>query len=492
MPFDLSSLMLFTTEIGVIALSIGALVFDTFVSAKADPSSGGKDNESKDKALGSFAMAGVGLTTALLCIQWGQFGSALSGSFVQDGVSFFFKLLFLLSAFFVLFMARQYRSQIKRGHTEFTLLILFALVGMTFVASANDFLLLFVALETLTVSFYVMTAYLRDKTVSIEAGLKYIILGALSTGIFLFGLSFIYGTTGSTHYGEIRAKLDLMPAVPAAFTFGMVLVTASLCFKIAAVPFHLWAPDVYEGAPTPVTAYLATGSKIAGFAALSRLLLTVFAPTQTHLTFILAILAALTIFYGNLGAIPQINLKRLLGYSSIGHTGYLLIGLAAFSSSGAEAVLIYLLSYVFSTAGVFLVLTTLSRQLKTDEISGLAGLSRRSPVLAAGMLLALLSLAGVPPLAGFFAKFYILWSGTQAGLLWLVAIGAIHVITSLYYTLKIVKVMYLEKPSEDSMLRVSKFQKTMQVVSITGILVLGIFQGPFVRLAELAFKNLIY
>ena len=436
-------------------------------------------------------MAGVALIAAALCFQWNRFGTALGGSFVQDGVSFFFKILFLLATFFILFMVRQYQSQIKRGHAEFTLLILFALVGMTFVASANDFLLFFVALETLTVSLTVMTAYLRDKTASIEAGLKYIILGALSTGVFLYGLSFIYGATGSTSYEAIRARLELLPSVPASFTFGMVLVVASLCFKISAVPFQMWAPDVYEGAPTPVTATLAIASKTAGFAALLRLLLTVFAQSETNLTFLLGILAALSIVYGNLGAIPQTNVKRLLGYSSIGHAGYLLIGLAAFSSSGAEAVLFYLLSYVFSTAGVFLVLVALSRHAKTDEISGLAGLSKRSPILAAGLLLALLSLAGVPPLGGFFAKFYVLWSGVQAGLLWLVVIGALNVITSLYYYLKIVKAMYLEKPLEDTALRVTQAQKAMQYFSIFGILALGIFQGPFVRFAELALKNLV-
>jgi NADH-quinone oxidoreductase subunit N len=268
------------------------------------------------------------------------------------------------------------------------------------------------------------------------------------------------------------------------------LITASLGFKIAAVPFHLWVPDVYQGAPTPVTAYLAIGSKAAGFAAFVRLLLTVFIPVEDKLTIVLSVLAGLTMFYGNLGAIPQTNIKRLLGYSSIGHAGYLLIGLAAFSHSGKEALLFYLLSYLISTAGAFLVIIALSRHLKTEEISEFAGLSQKSPLLAAGMLLSLLSLAGLPPLAGFFAKFYILWASVKAGLLWLAFIGIVNVAPSLYYYLKVVKAMYVDKPGQGAPIRVTLDQKMIQYFCIFGILLLGVYQGPFVKLAEAAFSAL--
>ncbi|MBI3315803.1 MAG: NADH-quinone oxidoreductase subunit N, partial [Candidatus Omnitrophica bacterium] len=267
------------------------------------------------------------------------------------------------------------------------------------------------------------------------------------------------------------------------------LVIASLGFKIAAVPFHLWVPDVYEGATTPLTAYLAIGSKTSGFAALTRLLLTVFFPAMESLSWLFSILAALTILYGNLGAIPQTNLKRLLAYSSIGHAGYLLIGLATFFYSGEEALLYYLSAYLFATAGAFFVLVAMSHHSKTDEISELAGLSERSPLLAAGMLLSLLSLAGIPPLAGFFAKFYLLWSAVKSGMLWLALIGVLNVITSLYYYLKVVKVMYLEKPARGGTLRISNEEKTLQYACILGVLLLGIFQGPFVKFAEMAFSK---
>lgn len=470
---------LFTTEIGLIFLALLSLILDLFLP----------NDEKRGKTLSKIAMAGVALLFVQLLFQWGRFGFSLKETFVQDGVAYFFKILFLLAGFFTLFMAREYQNQLKRGHGEFILLILFGLIGMSFLASANDFLLFFISLETLTVSLYIMTAYLRDQNSSIEAGVKYLVLGALSTAVFLYGLSFIYGATGSTSYHGIQAKLAARGPLSPSFIFGMILVISSLGFKIAAVPFQLWVPDIYEGAPTPVTAYLAIGSKAAGFAALVRLMMTVFAPAQSTLALLFSILAGLTILYGNLGAIPQTNIKRLLGYSSIGHAGYLLIGLAAFSYSGKEALLYYLLGYLFSTGGAFLVIVALSHYLKTDNINELAGLSQKSPVLAAGMLLSLLSLAGVPPLAGFFAKFYLLLAAIKEGLFWLALIGVLNIITSLYYYLKIVKVMYMDGPTNEMPFHITPQQKAMQYFSMFGILTLGIYQAPFVKLAELAFLN---
>ena len=469
------------TEIGLIVFSLGLMIGDIFLA----------DNQKRGKTLANTALMGVACLTIFQASRWGIFGSAFGGSFIQDGVSFFFKIIFCLSAFFTIFMAREYQAKLKRGHGEFVLLILFSLIGMMFLASANDFLLFFVSLEILSISLYIMTAYLKDEGRSIEAGVKYIVLGALSTAIFLYGFSFIYGVTGSTSYFEIHQKLIEMQQIPPAFVFGMILVISSLCFKIAAVPFHLWVPDIYEGAPAPVTSFLATGSKAAGFVAILRLMMTVFSPLSKELGILFAVLAALTIIYGNLGAIPQSNIKRLLGYSSIGHAGYLLIGLAAFASSGKEAVLFYLLSYVFSTAGAFLVIVVISQTAKTDDLREFAGLGVRSPVLAAGMLISLLSLAGVPPLSGFLAKFYILWAGVKAGYLWLVVIGILNVVTSLYYYLKIIKAMYLEKPAGSLPLNVTAQQKAMQYFSLLGIVLLGIWPGPFVHWAQTAFTTLL-
>lgn len=467
----------FQTEIGLVLLAMGALVFDILHP----------DDEKRGRTLAAVAMIGVAMLFFHGLTQWGDFGAGAKGTLVQDGVSFFFKLVFLPAAFLALFMAREYQDRLKRGHEEFVLLILFALVGMVFVACAADLLLLFIALETVSVSMYVMTAYLRDRESSIEAGVKYVVLGALSTAVFLYGLSFLYGATGSTQYGAIAAAMADGPTP--AYLFGLLLVFSSLAFKIAAVPFHLWAPDVYEGAPAPVTAYLAIGSKAAGFAAIVRLASSAFAPAGGTLALLAAVIAALTIVYGNLGAIPQTNMKRLMGYSSIGHAGYLLIGLAAFPHSGREAMLVYLLSYLVSNGAVFLVIVFAGRTNPGDAIAGYAGLSRRSPLLAASMLLGLLSLAGVPPLAGFFAKFYLLWAGMKAELVWLVAIGVANVITSLYYYLKVVKVMYVDKPADETPIRLSLDQKVILYLMILGILVLGVYQGPFVRLAQAAFSS---
>ena len=463
-------------EIGLVTLALGCLVLDLFIP-----------KEKSGNVLSHIAMAGVTGLFALLCLQWGHFEYFFGHSFAQDGLALWFKAVLFLAAFFVLFMAREYQGHLKRGQGEFILLILFALVGADFLASANDFLLFFVALETLSVSLYIMTAYLRDHETSIEAGVKYLILGALSTAVFLYGLSFVYGSTGTTNYYELARVTASWNTLPASFLFGMVLIVASLGFKISAVPFHLWVPDVYQGAPTPVTAFLATASETAGIAALTRLVLTVFAPAQQELTLLFGVLAAITIIYGNLGAIPQTNMKRLLAYSSIGHAGYLLIGLAVPSAVGKEAILFYLLSYVFSTAGAFLVLVAVSNTVKSDEVSQLAGLSKRSPILAAAMLVSLMSLAGVPPFGGFFAKFYILWSCMQAGMVWLVVIGVLNVVTSLYYYLKVIKVIYVDDPGERLPdLKVSFDQKVMQYFAMAGIVAMGIFQGPFVTAASQA------
>ena len=470
---------LFGTEIGLVALSLACLVLDLFL----------RDHASRGKVLANVALAGIALIFGhLVLFQKGLYGLALGSSFVQDGLSLFFKALFLLAGLFTVFMAGQYQKSLKRGHGEFILLILFALTGMAFLVSANDFLLFFIALETLSVSLYIMTAYLKDNAASIEAGVKYLVVGALSTAVFVYGLSFIYGSTGSTSFTTIAAKF-VDGAVPKTFLLGGILVVCSLGFKIAAVPFQLWAPDVYEGAPTPVTAFLAIGSKAAGFAALVRLMTGILAPEAQKFALIFSVLSALTILYGNLGAIPQGNLKRLLGYSSIGHAGYLLIGLATFSDLGGQALLYYLLSYLFSTAGVFLVMVAVADHFPSDNISDYSGLARRSPLLAATMLLSLLSLAGVPPLAGFFAKFYLLWSAVKSGLLWLALVGILNVITSLYYYLRVVKAMYLEKPWDPAPLHVSRAQRVFQYFALLGILAIGIYQAPFVGFAASAFSH---
>ena len=478
---NLDRLALFSTEIGLIALAGIGMCADLFMQRGVH----------KGRALANVAIGGLAVLIGVLALSWGRFGAAFGGSFVQDGFSWLFKLIFLVTGIFVLAMAREFESSLKKGHGEFILLIIFALIGMSFLVSANEFLLFFVALETLTLSLYIITAYMREDDRSIEAGIKFVILGALSTAVTLYGLSFIYGATGATTYVGIQQALETTGVTP-VFTFGMLLVLAGILFKIAVFPFQFWVPDVYEGAPAPITAFLAMGSKAAGFAALSRLLLTVFMPAQNGmLVTLFAVMAACTVIYGNLGAMLQKNVKRLLAYSSIGHAGYLMIGIAAFLHSGKEAVAYYLISYVFSTAGAFLVVVWISNKMKSDDISAFAGLSKRSPILAAGMMLALFSLAGIPPLAGFFAKFYILSAAVKSGMIWLAAIGLLNVVTSLYYYLSIVKAMYVDKAPDETPFRVSLTQKFFQYASMAGIVFLGIYPTPVLRLVDAAFLNFL-
>lgn len=477
-----STLALFKTEIGLGLLALIGILGDMFLPKAVN----------RGRALTRFAIGGLAVLLGLLASSWGHFGSAFGGSFVQDGASFFFKTFFLITGIFVLHMAGQYESKIKRGRSEFVVLILFALTGMCLLSSASEFLLFFVSLETLAVSLYIITAYMRDDERSIEAGIKFLVLGALSTAILVFGLSFVYGSTGLTNFAAIAAAISAQPAVPVIFYFGAALVLIAMFFKIAAFPFHIWVPDVYEGAPAPITAFLALGSKAAGFAALLRLISTVFAPIQDQFILpLLAVLSAATIIYGNFGALNQKNVKRMLAYSSIGHAGYLLIGLAAMKSGGAEGVLVYLAGYLFSTAAAFLVVVWMSAKLGIETISDYAGLGRRSPVTAAAMLLAMSSLAGVPPMAGFFGKFFILSLAVKSGLIWLAAIGLLNVVVSLYYYLGVVKFMYARPAADETPLTISLSQRVALYASMAGIIILGIYPTPVLQLASQAIHTLV-
>jgi len=440
-----------------------------------------------------IALAGLVGTVYALTGKTGQNISAFDGMLSIDPFSLYFKIIIVLSTVVVTIMSR-YSAEVKsEPHLtgEYYFLILSMAVGMMFMVGSSNLLMMYLTLEMTSLTSYIASGFTRTAKDSSEASLKYLLYGAFSSGVMLYGMSILYGLTGTLNISGINQVLMQGSVNSLALVVSSLFIMVGFGYKISAVPFHYWTPDVYEGAPVTITAFLSVASKAAGFAALVRLMMTVFAPAQESLALLFSILAGLTILYGNLGAIPQTNIKRLLGYSSIGHAGYLLIGLAAFSYSGKEALLYYLLSYLFSTGGAFLVIVALSSYLKTDNINELAGLSQKSPVLAAGMLLSLLSLAGVPPLAGFFAKFYLLFAAIKGGLFWLALIGVLNVITSLYYYLKIVKVMYMDKPMNEISFHITPQQKAMQYFSMFGILALGIYQAPFVKLVELAFLNAV-
>jgi NADH-quinone oxidoreductase subunit N len=413
-------------------------------------------------------------------------GQRFQQMFVADRFATYFKGLFLLTAAIVTLMTREFLRHLSANLGAFYMLLFTALLGMLVLASINDLLMLFIGLELLTFSLYIMAAYLKTDARSVEAGLKYLILGSVSSGFLVYGVALLYGFAGSTSFAALQAAISASGVAPLSAQAGMLLVLAGLGFKIAAVPFNFWVPDVYEGAPTPVVALLSVGSKMAGVVAILRLLYGVFLPLHGLWVPLLGWLSAATMLYGNLAAIPQTNLKRLLGYSSIGHAGYLLMGLSTASPAGAEAVGYYLLAYLFSNLAVFFVVVTASDAIGGDALENYSGLSKRSPLLAAAMFVGLLSLAGVPPLAGFVGKLLVLLAAADSRQLWLVAIGAVNVAISLYYYLMVVKRMYLGIPAATAPIRLSPLTKASLSVLVLGILLIGIVQEPFLQQISLA------
>jgi NADH-quinone oxidoreductase subunit N len=472
-------------EMSVIGLGLVLMLADLFVPAE------------RRRFIGYAAIAALGvlLVTSLSgngsC---GQFGTAFGGMFVNDALSLFFKQLFIVAAILVLFMAAEFSDKLAEGSVaEYYSLILFALAGMLFAASSNDFTMLFVSIELITITFYVLVSFQRSKLQSLEAGVKYLILGALSSSFMVFGIALIWGTTGELNFTKLAAVAPQF-AGSQIFLLGVLLVLVGLGFKIAAFPFQIWAPDVYQGAPTPTTAFLAIGSKAAGFVLLLRVLFTAVPSVTAHWANLLIVISGITILYGNLCAIPQRNLKRLFGYSSIAHAGYLLLGVAALSASGQSALLYYLAGYVFTVMAGFFVITLVMRHLVTEDISGLAGLNQRSPLLAATLTIAMVSLAGIPPLAGFFGKFLLLKSVIAAaqtthnhGYYCLAFTALAGVIISLYYYFGVIRAIYWSKdPADLSPIELSSPAKLSLWACLAGIFWIGLFPNTVLNITNLA------
>ena len=470
-------------ELAVVVLGLGILLGDLWTAA------------SQKHLLGYAAAALVGIifVASFFMEQAGAGPSyAFNNMLVLDGLAVFFKRFFLLAALLVLLMAVEFAPRIQAGISEFYSLILFALTGMMFAASANDFIMVFVSLELISVTFYVLNSFQRNRIASLEAGIKYLILSALSAAFLVFGIALVFGTATVTNFSEIQRVLKESPALVGngLFLLGLLMIVVGLGFKIAAFPFQIWAPDVYQGSPTPSTAFLAVGSKAAGIVLLLRVLFVAVPVVAQHWQNLLIVVAAITILYGNLCAIPQRNLKRLLGYSSISNAGYLLLGFAALSHAGTSAVLYYLAGYLFSVVAAFTVICLVTKNQESDDISVLAGLNKRSPLLAGALALAMVSLAGIPPVAGFFGKFLLLKAviekgATNHGYYCLVGVTLIGVVISLYYYLGVVKAIYWSKEIPDrSTISVSCPTKFALIVCIIGILYLGILPAKPLRLSE--------
>ncbi len=462
-----------TLELGLCAWILVLLIGDLL----AGPTGSGR--------LWKLALAGLVILGGLLWWEHRWVGQSFDAMFVLDQFALTFKGFFLLTVLVVVLMTRVFTKTLTANVGEFYLLLFSSLLGMCVLASINDMLLLFIGLELLTFSLYVMAAYVKTDVRSVEAGLKYLILGSISSGFLVFGISLLYGAAGGTNFDVLRQAFESHPMSGMAKA-GLLLVLAGLGFKIAAVPFHLWVPDVYEGAPTPVVALISVGSKMAGVVVLLRVLSSVFAPAQALWSGLLAVVAAATVLYGNLAALPQTNIKRLLGYSSIGHAGYLLIGLSTATVAGSQAVGFYLLAYLFSNLAVFFVVVVASQSLGGDSLEAYDGLSRRSPLLAATMFVGLLSLAGVPPLAGFVGKLLVLLSAVEAHRLWLAVIGALNVVVSLYYYLMVVRRMYVLPPTTGQPIIVDGVTRASLFALMAGIVLIGTFQSPFIRLVASA------
>ena len=428
------------------------------------------------RVAGLVATAGVLLLGALAMVL-APSGPALGGMFVQDGLAIFAKRLFLAATFIGL-LAGLSSSRFARRSAEYHVLVLASLLGMLTLASARDILLLFVAFELMSIPLYVLAGFAKRGPESIEASLKFFLVGSVSSAVMAYGLSFVYGATGSTALAA-AAKAPPDPWL----TLGLFAVFTGIAFKIAAFPFHMWVPDTYEAASTPFVAWLSVAPKAAGFVALFRIYFegagdraAVWGPAA-------AVLATATMLAGNLMALPQKNAKRLLAYSGIAQIGYMLVGIAAASTSGTAMVLFYLVAYVFGNMGAFLVVEAVARSEGSESTAAFRGLAQRSPLLALAMLLCLLSLGGIPFVAGFWAKLYVFWAAAERGLYWLVLVGAVLTVVALFYYLLIARSMYIEPPSREDRVPVAPALAVSVVLCVLGILVLGVYPKAVVMAA---------
>lgn len=440
--------------------------------------------------LAYLSIAGLAVTGLILLgfDQAGTTGALFKNMFVLDRMAIFFKLIIVGATALILFMSIDYVQDFRFFRGEYYVMVVMSALGMMFMASSNDLLSVFVTLEFSTFGFYVLVAYLRDDQRSSEAGLKFFILGVFAAGLLAYGISLVYGETGTLIFSE-------MTGTPGSYglAIGYILIFAALGFKIGAVPFHAWIPDTYQGAPTPVTAFLSIAPKAAALAILIRMFYVSLASFKPMWVLLFVVASIFSMTYGNIVAIAQKNIKRLLAYSGIAQIGNIMIGLAAGTKQGSDAIMFFLLTYLFANLGAFAVIIAVSRVLKSDEIEDYNGLNRRSPFLAAAMLLFLLSLAGVPPLAGFIGKIYLFIAAMKEELYTLLIVGLINIVISMYYYLIVVKKMYINEPTDPSPIRASMPIKVAVYVGIAGTVLLGVYPGPFIDWAvsaSLMFSNI--
>ncbi len=460
----------------------------------------------KSKLTAYFSLVGVGLAFVSLYFQMGTQGDGFYGMVRVDGFALLFKAIFLISAALAIGISTRFLDIEGEQHGEYYALILFATVGMMFIACGYDLISLYISLELMALTFYVLVAFTKREKKSNEAAMKYFLLGAFSSGVLLYGMSLLYGIAGSTNIGEIGSALTaLVPQVQAAgpndalaglrpmLLLAMIALGAGLFFKVAAVPFHMWAPDVYEGAPTSVTAFLSTGSKAASFALYARIFSQALEPMRADWAPLLGLVAAITIMVGNWAAVTQENSKRLLAYSSISNAGYLLLALVAHNEYGNIGLIIYLFVYTLMNMGAFGVIISLRRRgIIGDNVDDLTGLGEKAPFMAAMMAVFMLSLGGLPITGGFIGKYFLFGGLLERGATdrknwyyWLAGWAIINTVVSFYYYFRFIRVMYLgDRVADNKPLALSPALQVALVISVFGILFIGVYPQPFIELAK--------
>ena len=434
--------------------------------------------------IGLLVLVGYAL---LMWVPQGRF-EAFGGSFVVDDFARFLKLLTLVGSAGALMLSLDYLKAARLQKFEYGALFLLSTLGMLMLISAADLIALYLGLELMSLSLYVIAAYDRDNVRSTEAGLKYFVLGALSSGMLLYGASLIYGFTGTVSFAGIAKATSGGAGI--GLIFGLVFLFAGFCFKISAVPFHMWTPDVYEGAPTPVTAFFAAAPKVAAIAVFVRATVVAFPGITHEWQQIVVFVSIASMALGSFAAIGQRNIKRLMAYSSIGHMGFALVGLAAGTAEGVQGVLVYMTIYVAMTLGTFAVILSMRRGgILVETIADLAGLSRTQPTMAFLLAMLLFSLAGIPPLAGFFAKFYVFLAAIKAGLYVLAIIGVLTSVVGAYYYLLIVKIMYFDEPAPSFQRMPFELKAVLGIAGLFNLLYF-VYPAPLVAAAGLAAKSL--
>jgi NADH-quinone oxidoreductase subunit N len=493
---DLADLRLIAPELILTVSACIALVMEVILPRQ------------KTKWTATFSLIGIALAALALIQLWASNSLPLSGFYGMvriDGLALLFKAIFLVAAALAIAISIRFLDIEGEQHGEYYALILFATVGMMFLGCGYDLILLYVSLELMALTFYVLVAFTKREKRSNEAAMKYFLLGAFSSGVLLYGISLLYGLAGSTNVGEIGQAVGIIlglikkpetaeiVGLRPLLLLGMIAMAAGLFFKISAVPFHMWAPDAYEGAPTSVTAFLSTGSKAASFALYARIFVEALGPMQADWAPLLGLVAAITIFVGNWAAVTQENSKRLLAYSSISNAGYLLLGLVAANVYGYIGIVIYLLVYVLMNMGAFGVVISLRRRgIIGDNVDDFTGLAHKAPGMAAMMTIFMLSLGGLPITGGFIGKYYLLLGLIKRGdtdhqnwYYWLAGWAIINIAISFYYYLRFVKVMYLgDRIADDKPLSLSPALRAALAVSVIGIVIIGVFPQPLISLAK--------